>query len=134
MLSRDSSNVSVIVVWEHITPSDRHLGLPPTSVLTRIRDRRVAQYWDDDRAVAHAMFTSLPADTLTSVAEVESTKVVVIWDCVAVFAPGVRWDDRFPVPQWSARPLRAATDSLARRRATLPPAPAPDSAQAPRSH
>jgi hypothetical protein len=99
--------------------------MPGTSVLTKVRDARAAQYWDDDRLVAHAMFTSLGRDTIASVAEIESTGVAVVWDCVAVFAPGVTWGAKFPTPQWSARPLRAAADSLERRLRTLPAAPPP---------
>jgi hypothetical protein len=102
----------VIVMWEHVTPNDKLIGIPPTSVLGRIHDRRAVQYWDDERALSRLMATDLPADTLGSVAQVDSVGVAVPWDCVAVFRAGRHWNARFPVPDWSARPVSPAVDTM----------------------
>lgn len=118
MLAKDSTNLRVIVMWEHVTPSDKLIGIPPTSVLARIHDARAVQFWDDERALSRLMADDLPADTLRSMAEVDSvasTAAVVPWDCIAVFRAGRHWHTRFPVPDWSARPVSAAADSMLAR-------------------
>jgi len=102
-------------MWEHVTPADKLIGIPPTSVLARIHDPRAVQYWDDERALSRLMADELPADTLASVAEVDSVAAVVPWDCIALFRAGRRWGARFPVPDWSARPVIAATDTMMTR-------------------
>jgi hypothetical protein len=105
----------VIVVWEPVTPSDHGVALPPTSVLVKVPDPRAAQFWDDDRALSKRMIADLPRDTLASVAQIESTGTAIVWDCVAVFRPGSRWDERFPVPDWAGRPVYRVEDALRRR-------------------
>ncbi len=127
LLDRDSSTIRVIVVWEHVTPTDRRITLPPTSVLSRIRDPRAAQLWHDDRTLSKRMVADLPPDTLHSVAEIETTGVKVAWDDVALFRPGRRWGDRFPVPDWAGRPVSAVAETLATRLRSLEQAGAADS-------
>ena len=115
MLRRDTTGLAAIVIWEHVTPSDHKITLPPTSVLEKIWDARAVQFWDDDRALSARMVADLPRDTLTSVAQIETTGTTVAWDCVAIFRPGVRWERRFPVPDWAGRPVKDVADTLERR-------------------
>lgn len=82
--------------------------------LARIGDPRALQYWDDARALSDTMVAGLEGDTLPSVAQIERTGTIV-WDCAAVFRAGRRWDERFPVPDWSGRPVADMADTLARR-------------------
>lgn len=98
-------------MWEHVTPSDRNITLPPSSSQFRIPDRRAVQFWDDQRALSRTMDTELPFDTLKSVAEIDSVSVLA-WDCIALYRPGRRWDQVFPVPDWSGRPVSAASETL----------------------
>ncbi len=81
------------------------MGMPTTSVLRRMPDPRARQYWDARRLLSRVMARDLPADTLASLAERDSLGVPVVWDCVALFRPGVRWEKKFPVPDWSGRPV-----------------------------
>jgi hypothetical protein len=104
----------VLVVWEHVTPSDRMMPMPTTSVLMRVSDRRARQFWDEERLLSKLMSRDLPRDTLASVAETNSSGGAVAWDCVAVFRPGVRWGARFPIPDWSGRPVADVTEGLRR--------------------
>ena len=112
------------MVWEHVTPSDRDVVLPASAVLARISDPRAAQFWDAHRALSAAIVADLPADTLASVAQIESTGVKIAWDSAALFRAGARWDDRFPVPDWAGRPIVETADTLRVRLRALAPAPA----------
>ena|SRR5215831_1013818 len=98
-------------MWEHVTAGDKKIELPSTEVLARIHDARAVQFWDDERALSRVMDKELPFDTLRSVAEIDSAKGAVAWDCVALFRAGRRWDERFPVPDWAGRPVREVADS-----------------------
>ena len=101
------------MVWERVTPSDRPIGFPGTHVLARVPDPRVEQFWDRDRLLSQTMVRDLPADTLRSLADLKADTPLV-WDSVALFRPGVRWEDRFPVPDWAGRPVVDVADSLRR--------------------
>ena len=125
LLRRDTTALALLVVWEHVTPSDHGLVLPGTSVLARVRDPRAMQFWDDTRALSARMVADLPADTLASVAQIESSDVKIVWDCVALFRPGMIWQERFPVPDWSGRPVIDVLDTFRRRLAAMESANAP---------
>ena len=102
----------MIVVWEHVTPSDKKVTMPSAEVLFRISDARAVQFWDDTRSLSRLMIHQLPRDTLGSVAEVDSDRTAIAWDCVALYRPGRRWNERFPVPDWAGRPVREVTDTM----------------------
>ena len=131
MIEKDTTNLRIIVMWEHVTPSDRKITLPSTSVLFRIHDPRAVQFWDDDRVISRALDADLPYDTLRSVAEIDSaggTHTAVAWDCVALFRTGQRWEDRLPVPEWAGRPVIDVAETLgvrlrASERSRATPAP-----------
>ncbi|MBI1795691.1 MAG: hypothetical protein HYR74_01430 [Candidatus Eisenbacteria bacterium] len=128
MLDRDSTGLRVIVMWEHVTPSDRKITLPSTSALFRIHDARAVQFWDDERAISRLMVAELPADTLKSVAEMDSVSTVA-WDCVALYRAGRKWGERFPVPDWSGRPIADAIETMRERLGEIERAAAADSAR-----
>ena len=98
-------------MWEHVTPGDRRISSPPMSALFKITDARAVQFWDDERALSRVMDADLPFDTLRSVAEIDSAHTAVAWDCVALFRPGRRWAQRFPVPDWAGRPVSAVAET-----------------------
>ncbi len=112
-LRADTTSLRVLVVWAHFTPSDGRIGTPGTKVLARVSDPRAAQYWDDHRLLSRTMVRDLPADTLRSVAQLNADSPVA-WDFVALFRPGVRWLDRFPIPDWAGRPVVDVVGSLSR--------------------
>lgn len=68
--------VRVFVVWEPVLWTD--WGAPSTTALNRISDRRAAQYWDKNRLVSKSM------------GERDGKKIV--WDHIAVYAPGATWN------------------------------------------
>lgn|SRR5207249_4101226 len=109
-------------MWEHVTPSDKKITLPPTSALFRIHDPRAMQFWDDERALSRLMVQELPRDRLSSVAEIDST-IAIAWDCVALYRAGRLWEEPFPVPDWAGRPVREVADTLLARLHALERAP-----------
>ena len=86
--------MQVFVIWEPVLPSD--LFAPSTSSLKRISDGRVAQYWDKQRLVSHTMG--------------ETDHDSIVWDHVAVYEPGRRWDTAPPEAAYSGGPVVKVID------------------------
>ncbi|HKW76274.1 MAG TPA: hypothetical protein VJN64_12170 [Terriglobales bacterium] len=78
------------VVWEPVLATD--LAAPSTSALARVPDVRASQYWDRRRALSHRMG--------------EHNRATVVWDYIAVYAPGAVWQDAPPKPVYSSGPVR----------------------------
>jgi hypothetical protein len=70
--------VRAFVVWEPVLPTD--WGAPSTASLNRISDGRAAQYWDKDRLVSKSMG--------------EHDRKSIVWDHIAVYAPGATWNQQ----------------------------------------
>jgi hypothetical protein len=73
----NSQNVRVFVIWEPVLATD--FVAPSTAALARIADARAAQYWERKRALSHLLG--------------ERNRSTVVWDCIAVYAPGTLWQD-----------------------------------------
>jgi hypothetical protein len=86
----NSKDVKVFVIWEPVLATD--LAAPSTAALARIPDVRAAQYWDRKRALSHLLG--------------ERNRSTVIWDYIAVYAPGTLWQDALPKPVYSDHPVR----------------------------
>ena len=106
----DSQTVRVFVIWEPVLPTD--FVAPSTAALARIPDARAAQYWDRKRALSHLLG--------------EHNRSSVVWDYIAVYAPGTLWQDAPPKPIYSDSPVRdvisGAKDSINRLLAAGTPA------------
>ena len=88
--SQSDSHLRVFVIWEPVLATD--LSAPSTIALRRIHDPRVKQYWDRNRVLSHAMG--------------EHDRPSVVWDYIAVYAPGKLWQDAPPKPIYSDNPVR----------------------------
>ena len=86
----DGKDVRVFVVWEQVLATD--LTAPSTAALARVPDLRATQYWDRKRDLSHLMG--------------ERNRSTVVWDYVAVYAPGELWQDAPPKPVYSDHPVR----------------------------
>jgi hypothetical protein len=86
----NSQDVRVFVIWEPVLPTD--FVAPSTAALARIPDARAAQYWDRKRALSQLLG--------------EHNRSTVVWDYIAVYAPGTLWQDAPPKPVYSAHPVR----------------------------
>ena len=80
----------VFVIWEPVLPTD--FVAPSTAALARIPDARAAQYWDRKRALSHLLGGR--------------NRSTVVWDYIAVYAPGMLWQDAPPKPIYSDNPVR----------------------------
>ena len=85
----DDKNIRVFVVWEPVLVTD--FGPPSTAALARIPDTRAAQYWDRKRTLSHLLG--------------EHDRSSVVWDHIAVYAPGELWRDAPPTPAYSGDPV-----------------------------
>jgi len=86
----NNQDVRVFVIWEPVLPTD--FVAPSTASLARIPDARAAQYWDTRRALSHLLG--------------EHNRSTVVWDYIAVYAPGTLWQDVPPKPFYSDHPVR----------------------------
>jgi hypothetical protein len=101
-------DMRVFVVWEPVLPTD--FVAPSTAALARIPDARAAQYWDGKRSLSHSLG--------------EHNRSSVVWDYIAVYAPGTVWQDAPPKPIYADGPVRdvisGAKESINRLLATGP--------------
>lgn len=81
--------VRVLVVWEPVLPTD--WSSPSTADLSRLSDKRVAQFWDKNRLISHSMG--------------EHDRRSIVWDYIAVFPRGVVWDHNLPPPIYHGNPV-----------------------------
>jgi hypothetical protein len=102
----NNQDIQVFVIWEPVLPTD--FVAPSTAALARIPDGRVSQYWDRKRSLSHLLG--------------EHNRSTVVWDHIAVYAPGTLWQDAPPNPVYSDNPVRdvisGATDAIQRLLAT----------------
>src|SRR5262249_41862381 len=86
--------VRVFVVWEPVLFTD--WSSPSTATLGRISDGRVSQFWDKERVVSHSMG--------------ERDRGSIVWDYVAIYAPGAVWEDRPPKALYAGGPVVRVID------------------------
>jgi hypothetical protein len=133
----EGSGLKVFVVWEKVLSSDTDAPIEETRA--RISDPRAAQYWDPDRLVSNQAQGVLSKDDRPMVGKPSLARGPIVWDYAAVYPPGVRWEQQFPLPAFQGAPVVKVTRELADSlRATLAgAAPAPraqvGSASEPRS-
>ncbi len=73
-----------------------------SAIQATMEDGRAAQYWDPDRLVSREIQEAVTADPNHPFARCCSQSRFV-WDVVAVFPRGVRWDNQFPAPIFAGR-------------------------------
>ena len=101
-------------MWEPVIATD--FGAPSTAALNRIRDRRAAQFWDKGRLLSRRM------------GERDGDGESVVWDYIAIYARGVKWEQAPPAPLYGGRPVVDAIEQArsaivrATSEATIPPA------------
>ena len=83
----------VFAVWEPILPTD--WSSPGTSVLNRLNDRRVRQFWDPDHVLAAVIRKAEMSGQLHPDCCDQNG---FFWDLTAAYAPGSRWSETLPEP------------------------------------
>ena len=96
--SHPASKVRVIAVWEPILPTD--WDRPTSVVLDMLSDRRAIQWWDNQHLVARLLSSSATGQDPRC-----CTRHGTLWDVIAVYPPGVRWNDSLPAPAYFAGPV-----------------------------
>lgn len=101
----------VLVIWEPVLRTD--LAPPTSHVLGHIADRRAAQFWDEGRLLSALLVKSarergdpVPDDNIA-------------WDLVAIYSPGVRWEDAPPRPDYADSPVVQGIDAVRQRLAAI---------------
>jgi hypothetical protein len=85
--------VVVFAVWEPILPTD--WSAPGTSVLNRLNDRRVRQFWDPYHVLSAVI---KKAETTRQLHPDCCERNGFLWDLTAAYAPRSRWKDNLPEP------------------------------------
>ena len=94
----------LFVVWMPVLATD--LGPPSTDTMARVPDRRAAQYWDPKHAIS-ARFLALAKahpDWLSADERTQADRPVV-WEFVATWKPGARWEAELPRPDFHGGPV-----------------------------
>ena len=93
---------------------------PTTQTLSLASDRRVAQFWDARRVLSKEIVRqalSHPQLLLPSGERVEPKTVV--WDFMALFDAGSRWEATMPSPLFYGYPVVTGIDGLRQRMKTI---------------
>lgn len=104
------SSFHVLVVWEPVIGTD--VGPPLTSVLARIGDTRVSQFWDPGLALSKDIVRAVNDAPVRYGFEEALPEDYIVWDVVAVFGADDTWSADLPVPVYYGGPVYAATDDL----------------------
>ena len=100
--------MAVFAVWEPILPTD--WSAPGTSVLQRLSDRRVRQFWDPNHTLATVMKKAEASGKLHPDC---CERKGFLWDLTAAYAPGSRWADNLPEPMLLNGPVVHTESDLA---------------------
>ena len=98
--------LSVLVVWEPVIWTD--VGPPTTSVMARLSDARVTQFWDPGKILSRAMVETWKRQGK------DLADDTVVWDFVALYDPGARWDGGPPASRYHGYPVVDAIGGLRR--------------------
>lgn len=101
------------IIWQPVLASDWQ-G-PGKGAMSRIADPRASQRWDPDLLVEGSARPVLRASATPIVGKESLVKGSIVWDYVAVYAPGVEWKTEFPVPDFQAAPVVKTLDELRAR-------------------
>lgn len=118
--------IRVYAVWQPMLPTD--WSAPSTSVLARLSDGRVQQYWDPKHVLASQMKKDATPPQPVQDCCVRSG---ILWDLAAVYPPGAVWSDRMPAATLFNGPVVDVIDGIqealdpSRARVTPDAAPAP---------
>ena len=97
----------VFVVWEPILRSD--FMAPTTGALRRVSDTRARHYWDEGHALASVMKRDArPPQPKEECCDSDG----VLWDLVAIYPKGVRWETSMPLAVVFDGPVLRVTDQM----------------------
>jgi hypothetical protein len=116
----------VFAVWQPMLPTD--WAAPASSVLRRLSDGRVQQYWDPNHLLAAHMKKDAREPQPVQDCCIRSG---ILWDLAAMYPPGLIWSDRMPAAAVFNGPVVDVTDAIDDAIAPARARPDTDSAAAP---
>ena len=88
-------------------PTD--LSAPTTGTLARLSDKRVRQFYDAE----HLFAKRLRLDAQAPQPEPDCcTRKGILWDLMAIYPPGLRWNERIPAATVFNGPVVDVIDAL----------------------
>ena len=105
--SHSQSPVVVFAVGEPILPTD--WSQPRTSVLQRLSDSRVRQFWDEDHMVTDVLKKAHSTGKLHPDC---CERNGFFWDLAAAYSPGSEWFESPPLPVLLNGPVVKRTAEL----------------------
>jgi hypothetical protein len=94
--------LSVFIVWEPILVTDS-AGVK-TAALARVPDRRAVQFWDRSHQLSASMGGPVSFGPKSG-AKILFDMDEYVWDFVAVYAPGFRWENSSASPAFAGAPV-----------------------------
>jgi hypothetical protein len=95
-------DLNVLVVWEPILPTDWER--PTTSVLARIHNSGVEQFWDHNHLIAHAISRELASDSSGPRPHCCMSSGN-LWDFAALYQKGAVWHNSPPKAVFADGPV-----------------------------
>ena len=112
---RPGAKLKVLVVWLPVVKTD--IAPPTKRVLGFLKDARVTQFWDEGRLTSKAMLAAAGENPKWT--KPEDRELCwgqgVVWDFVAVFPEGARWEKQVPAPDFYGFPVVEAIEGLEKR-------------------
>ncbi len=115
MLDTFDGPVTVFAVWGPISDSD---PAPTARLLGNLTDKRVHQLWDPDHIISDEMRASElahPGSHPQARTRTNSEPTGIMFETVALFRPGARWDSTLPAADYLEVRLKAALPEVLRR-------------------
>jgi len=112
MLATVDARATVLAVWEPIDPAD---PAPTGHMLANLVDPRVHQLWDPDHLISDEMRAAELADPASppqARTRTDSRPDGIMYDTVAVFSPGARWEATLPAARYLEVGLAAKLGEL----------------------
>ena len=103
-------DIKAFLVWEPVLDSDTEA--PSLETMARAADPRVRHFWDPKLLLATFWQPILRAETTPVLGKASLVQGRILWDFVAVFPPGVRWEATMPSPAFKAAPVTAHESEL----------------------
>ena len=112
MLATLPGRVTVLAVWEPIAADD---PAPTKKLVRNLPDPRVHQFWDPEHVMSHEMRASElahPGSAPQVRTRTDNDPEGIMYDTVAIFPAGARWDGTLPAPVFLDVGLKAILPKL----------------------
>lgn len=96
------------MVWEPVLATDDEA--PEANALGRLPAAR--QYWDPRRLISRAVQPVALRDRSNFHGKARLIEEETVWDYIAAFPPGARWEGEFPRPVRSGAPVADVLDRV----------------------